>query len=120
MNEITIETIFEKAQNFSNSTFELLSLKAIDKSANLMSSLVARILVIIVILFFFININIALALWLGEVLGKTYYGFFAFSILYVFLGVFILPRIYQKLKKEVRVEFIKTLLEETNLNENTP
>ena len=120
MNEITIETIFEKAQNFGNSTFELMRLKAIDKSANLMSSLVARILFLMVVLLLIININIALALWLGEVLEKAYYGFLVLSILYAFLGFFILPRIYKKIKKGVRMDIIKKLLEETNLNENTP
>ncbi len=120
MNDITIETIFEKAQNFGNSTFELMGLKAIDKSANLMSSLVAKMLFLIIVLLFIININIALALWLGEVLEKAYYGFLVFSVLYAFLGIFILPRVYQKLKKEVRIEIIKKLLEETNLNENAP
>lgn len=118
MNEITVETLFEKAQNFSDSTIELYGLKAIDKSANLVASLTARMLFIIVVSFFFINLNIGLALWLGEKFGKVYFGFLAFSIFYAFIAIFLLPQIYGKLKKQVRNEFIETALKETNLTEN--
>ena len=89
MNDITtpIEALFERAENYSKTSLELLRLNAIDKSADLASSFTVQFVIIMVVALFTLVINIGVALWLGELLGKPYYGFFAAAIFYALVGI---------------------------------
>lgn len=82
-----IETLFEKAENYSKTSLELLKLTAIDKSADAASSLAVRLVIFMVIAIFTLVANIGAALWLGEQLGKSYYGFFAVAIFYLIVAI---------------------------------
>jgi hypothetical protein len=44
----TIETLFERAQDYTRTTVELTKLNVIDKSADVLSSLLSRLTVLIV------------------------------------------------------------------------
>lgn len=81
-----VEALVEKAEAFGQTSFELYKLKAIDKSSDVVSTLVARIAVIIVTLLFITVLNIGVSLWLGERLGKFYYGFFVVAAFYAVAG----------------------------------
>jgi phosphoglycerol transferase MdoB-like AlkP superfamily enzyme len=82
-----IESLFERAEAYGKTSLKLLKLKAIDKSSELISTIMSWLIVIIVAALFFIILNIGIALWLGEILGKTYYGFFIVAGIYAVLGV---------------------------------
>ena len=84
MNDIAtpIETLFEKAENYSKTSLELFKLTAIDKSADVASSLVVQFAIFMVGVVFMLVINIGIAMWLGELLGKPYYGFFVVAAFY--------------------------------------
>ena len=82
-----IETLFERAEAYGKTSLNLLKLKAIDKSSELISTVISWLIVIIVAALFFIILSIGIALWLGEILGKTYYGFFIVAGIYGILGV---------------------------------
>ena len=88
-NTSTIETLFEKAEDYTRTTVELMKLKAVDKTADVASSMLSRGAVSIVFVMFAFLINIGLSLWLGEVLGKDYYGFFAVSGIYLLISILI-------------------------------
>ncbi len=81
----TIEMLFEKAENYTKTSAELLKLNAIDKSADILSSLLSRLAIITVVALFTLLLNIGVALWLGEILGKSYYGFFIVSGFYLII-----------------------------------
>ncbi len=91
-NATPIETLFVKAEDYSKTSIELLKLYAVDKSAGLVSSLVTQLVIFTVAVLFLLTLNIGLALWIGELLEKSYYGFFvvagfyvlAFVLLYIF------------------------------------
>lgn len=89
MNNIAtpIETLFEKAENYSKTSLELLKLSAIDKSADVASSFAVRFVIITIIAIFTLVTNIGVALWLGEQLGKSYYGFFAVAVFYLIVAI---------------------------------
>ena len=70
-----IEPLLERTEQYGKTSFEILKLKALDKTADITSTVISRLLLILVLSLFVITLNIALALWLGELLGKTYYGF---------------------------------------------
>lgn len=75
----TIELLFEKAEDYARTTAELTKLTVVDKSADVLSSLLSQMAVVVVVALFSLLINIGISLWLGELLGKTYYGFFIVS-----------------------------------------
>ena len=88
-NATPIETLFEKAENFSKTTLELFKLNVIDKTSEVASTLAVQLVLFMVVALFTLIINIGIALWVGEMLGKTYYGFFAIGTFY-FLIIIIL------------------------------
>jgi len=81
-----IETLFEKSDRYTRTSAELYKLKAIGKSAELISVMTARLAVIVFMILFFLILNIGIALWIGEGLGKTYFGFFAVAGFYALGG----------------------------------
>jgi|ERR1035437_3901765 phosphoglycerol transferase MdoB-like AlkP superfamily enzyme len=82
-----IETLFEKTEHYAKTSAELIKLKAIDKSADVISTLTARLTVVVFIALFFLVLNIGIALWIGEMLGKSYYGFFIVAGFYALVGI---------------------------------
>ena len=84
-----IEVLFEKTGSYAKSSVDLYRLKAIDKSAAVISSLAVRVVVISIITLFFLVFNIGSALWIGEKMGRNYYGFFSVAGFYALLGIII-------------------------------
>ena len=66
---------------------ELLRLKSIKKSSDLLSTLATKLIYCVVFAVFFLFFNIAVGLWLGECLGKSYYGFFILAAFYLIVGL---------------------------------
>lgn len=82
-----IEPLLERVQEYSKTSFELLKLKSLDKTADVASTLISRSLLTVVLSLFALTLNIALSLWLGDVLGKNYYGFLVVASFYGLAGV---------------------------------
>ena len=82
-----IGTLLEKTEHYIKSGAELYKLKAIDKSADMISTLTARLALIVLLTLFFLILSIGIALWIGEILGKSYYGFFVVSGFYSLVGI---------------------------------
>lgn len=91
----TIESLIGSFTEYGRTSLELLRLKAVDKGAGMLSAILPQLIVGVLVSFFFLFFNIGLALWLGQLLGQIYYGFFAVSGLYIVLGavsyLFLLP-----------------------------
>jgi hypothetical protein len=86
-NATTIEMLFERAENYTKTTVELARLNVVDKTADVVSSLISRIAVSIVFAMFAFLVNIGLSLWIGELVGKIYYGFFIVSSFYLLIAI---------------------------------
>lgn len=84
---ILIEMLIEKAEQYGKTSIELYKLKAIDKCTDVFASLASRIIIGVSIALFFILFTIGIALYLGDILGKSYYGFFAVSGFYVLVAI---------------------------------
>ena len=78
-NATAIEALIGKAEDYGKTTIELVRLKAIDKSAEVASFLAVRFVIFMAVALFMLIINIGLALWIGDLLGKSYYGFFVIA-----------------------------------------
>lgn len=82
-----IETLFERAGDYLETRLELLRLKATHKTTDVASSLASRLIMVLIIILVVLMINIGLALWLGDVLGRSYYGFFALGGFYILVAI---------------------------------
>lgn len=82
-----VEPLIERAEQFGKTTFELIKLKSLNKLADVTSSLISRLLLTVVLSVFTITLSIAIALWLGALLGKNYYGFFIVASFYGIAGI---------------------------------
>jgi hypothetical protein len=84
-----ITSLFEKAEQYGKTSFELFKMRVIAKVADVISSAVASLTIIIIALFFITVLNIGVALWIGVSMGKLYYGFFIVAGFYAVLGILI-------------------------------
>lgn len=94
-----IESLFEKAEVYVQTNMDLFKSRTIDKSADVVSTLVSKIAFIFIIVLIALTLNIGLALWIGELIGKFYYGFFIIAAFYTLLGI-ILYFFHEKLIKK--------------------
>ena len=80
-----VPPLIEKAENHSKTTFQLTKLKALEKTIEVLTSIVGRLIVIVFVSIFVFMLSIGAAFLIGESLGKSYYGFFIVALFY-FLG----------------------------------
>ena len=71
-----MEAILQKAGEYLETRIELIRLQTVNKSSDLLSHILTQFILITLLILFFLMVNIGLALWVGDVLGKLYYGFF--------------------------------------------
>jgi hypothetical protein len=81
-----IENLFEKAGEYVETRLELFKLKTALATSDVMSELVARAIMVSIIIIIGMMVNIGIALWIGELLGKNYYGFLVVAGCYSILG----------------------------------
>ncbi|HAN17128.1 MAG: hypothetical protein A2X13_06415 [Bacteroidetes bacterium GWC2_33_15] len=105
-----IESLYEKTADYGKVSFELIKLKAIDKTSDIVSSFVPRSIVFVFIASFILLINLGLSFWLGEILGEISYGFFVVAAFYGFVGIIIHQFMHKWIKKHIRNYIIKLLL----------
>jgi len=104
-NSESIDLLVSRAEEFSKTNFELLKLKSIEKTADVGSTLFSRLLLILAICLFSLTFTIAISFWLGELLGKVFYGFFIVAGIYGIIGI-ILFLMHSRIKARVGNEII--------------
>lgn len=73
---IQFEELIKRIEEYADTNIKLLKYKAIDKMSALVSSVITYRIIIAGFTVFFLFLSLAVALWLGEVFGKIYYGVF--------------------------------------------
>ncbi|TWI00399.1 hypothetical protein IQ05_01045 [Flavobacterium tiangeerense] len=86
-NASSIEMLFERAENYTKTSIELAKLNAIDKTADVVSSLISRMAISVVFAMFVFLSNIGLSLWVGKLVGQLYFGFFIVGAFYLALAL---------------------------------
>ena len=94
-----IESLYERAEEYIKTTFELSKLKALETTTSIATSLIAKLTVILMIALFALVMNMGIALWLGEMLGKSYYGFFIVAVFYLIAGIVLHFFLHKWIKK---------------------
>lgn len=82
-----IHSLFETIKEYGQTNIDLVKLKAADRVTDIISSLVANLFVLLALVMFLVILNIGIALLLGELLGKNYYGFFVLAAFYLIVGL---------------------------------
>lgn len=103
-----IEPLMDRVEAYGKTSLELLRLKALAKTADVTSSLLSRSLFILLVSLFIVTLNIGVALWIGDLLGKNYYGFFIVAGFYALVSVILLV-VHPSIKKSVNNTIIKQL-----------
>lgn len=111
-NATPIATLFERAEDYSKTTIELFKLNAVDKSAEIVSSLFSRLVVIMTVVLSILIISIGVALWLGKLLGDAFYGFFIIGAFYALIAILLHLFRHQWLKYPISNSIIKQMLKQ--------
>lgn len=96
-----IEVLFERAETFGKTTLELSKLKALNTTTVVVTALITKVSIILMISICLLILNIGIALFLGEMLGKTYYGFFIVAAFYFIIAILFYFFLYNWVKKPI-------------------
>src|SRR5688500_17060890 len=96
-----IESLFERVEAYSKTSYELSKLKSLETTTVVVTSLISRLSVILMISVFALVLNIGIALLLGELLGKAYFGFFIVAAFYLVAGIVLHLFLHRWIKKPV-------------------
>lgn len=103
------ETLFVKATEYANNKLELTKLKAVQKASSVVSEAASSFILLCIVALFALVLNIALGLWIGEMIGKIYYGFFVLSGFYILIGLIFYSFRGRWIKSPVTDTIIKSL-----------
>ena len=105
-----IETLLERATEYVKTSYELVKLKSIDKATDVVSSFIPGTVVFVLIILFLLFSNLGLAFWLGEILGKTYFGFFVVAAFYAIVAIVLHFFMHKWIKRKIGNYIIKKVL----------
>ena len=111
------DKLFEKVENYATTSVNLLKLNAVEKSADVISSLSHRIVLLLVVAMFTLFINVGVSMYIGKLLNEYYLGFFIVSTFYLLLAVFIYVFRNKFLKTPISNMVITKLLKKVDLDE---
>ena len=83
----SIESLIGKIESYGNTRYELSKFKSLENANRIASILLSRIFVFINILLFLFFVNVGIALLLGQLLGKIYYGFFIVAVAHLLISL---------------------------------
>jgi hypothetical protein len=106
-NTKSIESLLQSAAEYGKTSYELVKLKALDKTSDVVSTVIPHTVVIVLIASFMLLFNLGLAFWLGEILGKIFFGFFIVSGFYILTGLVLHIFFHKRLKSLIRNYIIK-------------
>lgn len=104
-----IEPLLEKAENYAKTSLEIVKLGSVDKASDVLSILSSRLILLTVLSLSLITLTLAIALWIGEMLGKNYYGFLMVAVFYAVLSL-VIGFIHPSIKGKIRDSLIQKML----------
>jgi hypothetical protein len=106
-----VESLVERVEVYGKTTYELSQLRLLETIINVLNTLVPRLSVIIMISLFALVLNIGIALLLGELLGRSYYGFFIVAGFYLIAAIVLHLLLHKWIKKPISELIIKQALQ---------
>ena len=109
-----IEKLYEKAENYTKTSIELVKLQAIDKISEIISSLAVVISIAFIVAIFTLFLNIGVAIWIGDELNNMALGFLIVSGFYALVGLIIFVGRKSLIRIPIDNIIVGTLLKEKN------
>lgn len=103
-----LDNLFLKTKAYIATNLELFKLRAVEKTSEIISVLVYRLIIFTIISIFTVMFNVGIAFWLGELLGHISYGFFIVSAVYLMIALIVF---------KFRERIVKTPVSETIINQ---
>jgi hypothetical protein len=113
----SLEVLVERIEAYAKTSLKLFRLKATDKVAELVSDMASGLTMAVILILVFVNLNIGIALFLGDLFGKTYLGFLAVSGLYACFGFLVYFFRSKWIKTPVNNLVINNLLKNDDISE---
>ncbi len=108
---LQIETLYEKGGQYAKTAIQLTKLKSLETTTVVATAVVSRLSVIVMMSLFALVLNIGIALYLGEALGKIYYGFFIVAAFYFISGMVLHLFLKKWIQKPLSDFIIKEVLQ---------
>jgi phosphoglycerol transferase MdoB-like AlkP superfamily enzyme len=105
-----LDPLIEKARVYGKTSLDLYKLKAIDKTSEVSSTIISRILAFAFIALFILMSSLGAAFWLGNFFGELYYGFFCVGGFYGVLGVVLYFFLHGWMKERTSNSIVKQML----------
>ncbi len=80
-----LERLYHRVENYTKTSVLLYKLNAVDRTADIASSLASRAVIAVILTFITLFLSIALGLYLGNLLGDLSLGFLVVSGLYLLI-----------------------------------
>jgi hypothetical protein len=106
----TIQVLLSKSETFARTGVELIKLKAISKSADVVSAMAVKVILGSVLLLGFLFMSAGLALWIGYLTGESWIGFLSVGGFYLLCGLVLFLFRARWIKGVVRDRFIVSAL----------
>ena len=113
--EEKIETFYAKIENLVTTQQEIIKLKAYSKSADFATFLIMKTIMFVVVGISIIFLSIGISIWLGDILGNTYYGFFTMAGIYGLAAFIIKTILYLNVEFKIKNYFLFKILKDENI-----
>ncbi len=110
-NPTNVEDLFEKIKEYADVRIDLFKLKAINKVSGFVSSFLTSIIITAIFGVVFLCITIGLSLWIGDCLGKAWYGFFIVGGGYIVIGLVLYSLRGKLIKGMISNKLIKEMID---------
>ncbi|MCB0650059.1 MAG: hypothetical protein KDC85_02145 [Saprospiraceae bacterium] len=104
-----IESMLESAGKYGKTSYELIRLKTLDKTSDVLSTLIPHAVVFVIIVLFTLFFNLGLAFWLGEITENLFLGFFVVAAFYGVAALLIHLFIHKWLKQKIYNYMVKQI-----------
>ena len=112
-----VEVLLDQVGIYAKTSLKLFRFKATDKVAGLFSDIVSGTVFGVILILIFVNLNIGIALLVGDLIGKMYWGFLSISGFYICLGLLIYLFRDRWIKQPVSNLIIRRLLDDEQTDE---
>lgn len=102
-----LESLLERAAIYGKTSYELVKLNVVDKTTDSLSTFLPSTLIFAIFCSFLLFANLGLALWIGQLFGAIYWGFFIVAAFYALIFLILHFVMRKWLKRMLRDYMIK-------------
>jgi len=110
-------TLIDKVSDYLRTSLDLIKLRVIQKVAEIVSGLIARLLIILLLIMFSLFVNVGIALYIGKLLNAYFWGFIIMSLFYLLLAFILYKFRHQLIHKTIGSSIIDQLLDQVNVED---